>query len=187
MMFGYEHLQKPGTAWFQRWGQDTHWETGRTDCKYRNMLDVIKSQLNVVFANEKLKSPMTELLWLCVHPCSIEGVLITDNTGTIYGTRTNVVRGYSWTIIHINIFECTQLHKFMQRFGPMCATNGTKNYHRFVCLPFNFNSCTPTKNDWATVSGNFTVTIIEHSRNIDFPLWLAHTGKIEHCFTKACS
>ena len=119
-------------------GVRTHCETGRTDCKYRNTLDMIKSQLNVMFANEVLKSQMTELSWLCVHPCSIEGVLSTDNTVlSKNGTRTNV---------HEQIIrsECTQLQNFMQHFG-VRNKHRNKNYRPFVCLPFNFISCTSTK------------------------------------------
>ena len=100
---------------------------------------MIKSQLNVVFANEKLKSPMTELLWLCVHPCSIEGVLITDNTVLSMEPERMLYKDIHEQVVS-SIFECTQLHNCMQHFGPvgpMCATNGTKNYHPFV-IQFQF-------------------------------------------------
>lgn len=53
-MFGKEHFQRHGTVWFQRCIPDAHWETGR---------NLIKSQFNIMLANEKLRSQITVLSW----------------------------------------------------------------------------------------------------------------------------
>ena len=133
-------------------GVRTHCETGRTDCKYRNTLDMIKSQLNVVFANEVLKSQMTELSWFCVHPCSMKGVLSTNNTVLSIRARTNLHEQ-----IVRSIFECTQLHNFMQHFSPMYATNVETKITVLLCACQSISFLAPqqisfsVKHEWARV------------------------------------
>ena len=102
---------------------------------------MIKSQLNVVFANEVFKSQMTELSWLCVHPCSMKGVLSTDNTVLSIRARTNLHEQ-----IVRSIFECTQLHNFMQHFSPMYATNVETKITVLLCARQSILFLAPQQN-----------------------------------------